>query len=114
MSEPKYEITKGEIYSGTYSELLRYFKEVIKVKPLFDRDSIETAGQEGCYEISQTLTIESQLDKIKSEEKCIGKVFYLKSETDHTRDHPTIILRIESPFVFIRNNENKGIPDERA
>jgi hypothetical protein len=105
MTEPKYEISKGEIYSGTYPELLRYFREVLKVGPSYDRHEIEKAGI-GNFELSKDLTLEVQLDRIKGQEKPIGRIVYLKCESDNTKELPHIILNIESPFVFIRNNEN--------
>ena len=121
--EPKYEISKGEIYSGTYSELLRYFREVLKVGPSYARHEIEKAGI-GNFELSKDLTLEVQLDRIKGQEKPIGKLVYLKCEADNTKELPHIILKIDGPFVYIRNEEmvkavqemldSKGIPDETA
>jgi hypothetical protein len=122
-NEPKYEISKGEIYSGTYSELLRYFREVLKVRPSYKKDEIEKAD-EGNFELSKDLTLEVQLDRIKGLERPIGRLVYLKCEFDKTEDPPNVVLKIDGPFVHIRSEElvkavqemfdSKGIPDETA
>ena len=121
--EPKYEISKGEIYSGTYSELLRYFREVIKVGPSYKRNEIEKAA-EGNFELSKDLTLEVQLDRINGLERPIGRLVYLKCEFDKKEDPPNVVLKIDGPFVHIRNQElvdevqkmfeSNGIPDEAA
>jgi len=102
--ESKYEISKGEVYCGVYSELLRYFREFIKVGPCYNRDEIEKAA-EGYFELSSDLTIEAQLDRIKKLDRHIGRVIYLKCKYDKTKDLPNIVLSIESPFVYIRDEE---------
>ena len=121
--EPKYEISKGEIYSGTYSELLRYFREVLKVGPSYARHEIEKAGV-GNFELSKDLTLEIQLDRIKLLDRPIGRIVYLKCSHDKTTDPPNIILEVSGPFVHIRDQElvdevqkmfeSNGIPDEAA
>lgn len=122
--ESKYEISKGEVYCGTYSELLRYFREFIKVGPSYNRNEIEKA-EEGKFELSSDLTIEVQLDRINKLERHIGRVIYLKCTHDKTTDPPNIVLNIESPFVYIRDEEivravhdilkgKEGLPDEAA
>lgn len=122
--ESKYEISKGEVYSGTYSELLRYFREFIKVGPSYNRSEIEKAD-EGKFELSADLTLEAQLDRIKKLDRHIGRVIYLKCTHDKTVDPPNIVLNIESPFVYIRDEEitrvvqeilkeKEGPPDEAA
>ena len=121
--ESKYEISKGEIYSGTYPELLRYFREVLKVGPSYARHEIEKAGI-GNFELSKDLTLEVQLDRIKLLDRPIGRIVYLKCEADNTKELPDIILKIDGPFVHIRNQElvdevqkmfeSNGTPDEAA
>lgn len=122
--ETKYEISKGEIYSGTYSELLRYFREFIKVGPSYNKDEIEKAD-EGKFELSSDLTLECQLDRIKKLDRPIGRIVYLNCTHNKTEDPPNITLNIEGPFVHIRDEEiikavkdmfepKEGLPDEAA
>lgn len=102
MTEKKYNVTEEKIYCGTYTELLKFFKEVLKVKPNYDREDLGN-NEEGAWELSPDSSIEAQLTRIKCDCR-MGKVMYVTSKTKTTNPQ-NVTITINAPFVYIRDEE---------
>lgn len=103
MTDKKYNVKVEKIYCGTYTDLLGFFKEVLKVKPNYNREELEK-NAEGAWELSPDSSIEKQLDRIKNDHR-IGKVMYVESKSSIISNVPTVTVSIAGPFVYVRDEE---------